>query len=73
MREPVKEFVVLAARYFPAREPIFEFGALQVPGQEGFADLRPLFPEMEYVGCDLRAGPGVEPGRVGRADQRDPG
>jgi len=60
VRALVKEFVRLVAETLPVPEPIYEFGALQVPGQEGFADLRPLFPGREYVGCDLRPGPGVD-------------
>ncbi len=60
MRVLVKEFVQLVTETLPVPEPIYEFGALQVPGQEGFADLRPLFPGRQYVGCDLRAGPGVD-------------
>lgn len=40
--------------------PIHEFGSLQVPGQEGFANLRPLFPGFEYAGSDMREGPGVD-------------
>jgi SAM-dependent methyltransferase len=43
---------------FPA--PIFEFGAYQVDGQEGFADLRSVFPGRKYIGCDMRPGPGVD-------------
>ncbi|MQY58055.1 MAG: hypothetical protein GH144_00405 [Clostridia bacterium] len=50
----VKQFVEIVAETMPITEPIFEFGSLQVPGQEGFADLRPLFPNKEYVGCDIR-------------------
>ena len=60
MRQIIKEYVALAARHLPLPEPIYEFGALQVEGQEGFADLRPLFPGRAYVGCDMRAGPGVD-------------
>jgi SAM-dependent methyltransferase len=60
VRVLVKEFVRLVAETLPVPEPIYEFGALQVPGQEGFADLRPLFPGRPYVGCDLRPGPGVD-------------
>jgi GT2 family glycosyltransferase/SAM-dependent methyltransferase len=41
-------------------EPVVEFGALQVEGQEGFADLRKFFPGKEYVGCDLVKGKGVD-------------
>jgi len=44
----------------PIQEPIYEFGSRQVPGQEGFADLRPYFPGMEYIGCDIVDGPGVD-------------
>jgi hypothetical protein len=40
-------------------EPIVEFGSLQVEeGQPN--DLRPLFPGRQFIGTDLRAGPGVE-------------
>lgn len=60
MRVFIKDFAQLAASQLTFPEPIFEFGALQVPGQEGFADLRPLFRGKEYVGCDMREGPGVD-------------
>jgi SAM-dependent methyltransferase len=40
--------------------PILEIGAHQVPGQEEIADLRPLFPGVDYIGLDLRPGPGVD-------------
>ena len=56
----VKQFVKIVAETMPITEPIFEFGSLQVSGQEGFADIRPLFPNKEYVGCDMRKGPGVD-------------
>jgi len=60
MRQAIKDFVALAAATLPIREPIYEFGALQVPGQEGFSNLRPLFPGRHYVGADMREGPGVD-------------
>ena len=60
MRKPIKQFVKICAETLPISEPIYEFGALQVSGQEGFADLRPLFPGKEYVGADMRKGPGVD-------------
>ncbi len=60
MRESVKELVGIVAEALPVGEPIVEFGALQVPGQEGFADLRPLFPGKQYIGADMREGPGVD-------------
>ena len=60
MRKQIREFVRIVAETLPVHEPIYEFGALQVPGQEDLADLRPLFPGMQYVGCDIREGPGVD-------------
>jgi hypothetical protein len=60
MRHNIKDFVSLAADTLPIKEPIYEFGSLQVPGQEEFADLRPLFPNTEYIGCDMRQGLGVD-------------
>jgi len=60
MRKQVYEFVQIVAETLPLPEPICEFGALQVPGQEGFADLRPLFPGRKYLGTDMRQGTGVD-------------
>lgn len=60
MRKSILDLVRLASQTLPVVEPIYEFGSLQVPGQEGFADLRRFFPGREYVGCDMRPGPGVD-------------
>jgi len=60
MRDNVRAFVRLAAESFALRGPIYEFGSYQVDGQQASADLRPLFPGQDYVGCDLRFGPGVD-------------
>ncbi len=60
MRESIKQFVRTCAEVLPISEPIYEFGSLQVSGQEGFADLRPLFPGKRYVGADMRNGSGVD-------------
>ena len=38
---------------------MYEFGPLQVSGQEALADLRPLFPGKIYVGADMRQGMGL--------------
>ena len=53
MREAIKRFVEMFSKSFPIKEPIYEFGSLQVPGQEGFADLRPLFKGKKFVGTAL--------------------
>ena len=60
MRQAIKEFISIVANTLPIKEPIYEFGALQVAGQEEFADLRPLFPTKKYIGADMREGPGVD-------------
>ncbi len=60
MRHSIKQFVEIATQTLPIAEPVYEFGSYQVPGQEGFADLRPLFPDKAYVGSDMREGPGVD-------------
>lgn len=60
MRESIRQFVRICAETLPISEPVYEFGSLQVPGQEGFANLRPLFSGKKYVGADMRQGPGVD-------------
>jgi SAM-dependent methyltransferase len=40
--------------------PIYEFGAYRVPGQEHLPHVRDYFPGKQFVGCDLRPGPGVD-------------
>jgi SAM-dependent methyltransferase len=60
MRDDAKAFLALCVRTFDPPGPVLELGALQVPGQEGYADLRPLFPGRAYTGCDVVAGPGVD-------------
>jgi SAM-dependent methyltransferase len=60
MRESIKEFVEICGTSLLIGEPIYEFGSLQVPGQEGFADLRSIFQNKKYVGADMRKGAGVD-------------
>jgi len=59
VRDNVKVFVSAFADTFDVRQPIYEFGSFQI-GPEGYADLRPFFPGMTYVGCDMTRGPGVD-------------
>src|SRR5262249_12985965 len=40
--------------------PILEIGSYQVVGQEEIAELRTLFPGKDYIGIDMRPGPGVD-------------
>jgi SAM-dependent methyltransferase len=56
----IREFVELCAATLPFAEPVHEFGAFQVEGQEAIADMRPLFAGRRYIGSDMRAGRGVD-------------
>jgi SAM-dependent methyltransferase len=60
MRDHNKAFCSLVAETLECPGPVFEFGSYQVDGQEGYANLRALFPTKSYVGCDMRPGPGVD-------------
>src|SRR5262249_14474318 len=48
------------AESFVLPEPMVEIGSYQVTGQEDYADLRGLFAKREYLGIDMRPGPGVD-------------
>jgi len=60
MRKCVRDFVRIFAEAVPAAEPIYEFGSFQASNSGASVDLRPIFPGKEYVGCDMREGPGVD-------------
>jgi len=55
-----RRLLEILAREVPFPGPVVELGSFRVEGQESLADLRPLFPAREYVGCDLRPGSGVD-------------
>jgi SAM-dependent methyltransferase len=60
MAQPlIRAFVADLDRVIGFPEPIVEFGSMQVePDQD--ADLRPLFGDREFIGTDMRPGPGVD-------------
>jgi len=60
MRTNVRRFIQLVESVFDLPEPIYEFGSLQIDGQEDIADLRKIFPGKKYVGCDIIPGKGVD-------------
>jgi len=60
MQHHIKIFVESCAARLDCREPILEFGSLQVADQVGFSDLRGFFAGKRYVGCDMRPGIGVD-------------
>lgn len=60
MRKSLWKYVNIVLDTLPLAEPIYEFGSYQVEDSGQDADLRPLFAGKAYVGCDMRAGPGVD-------------
>ncbi|MFH1076925.1 MAG: methyltransferase domain-containing protein [Pseudomonadota bacterium] len=60
MQDSVKLFVRICSEIMEFKGQVYEFGALQVPEQEGYSDLRPYFIGAHYTGCDMRPGPGVD-------------
>jgi SAM-dependent methyltransferase len=60
MYDQVLHFIQEQAEAREVPGPILEFGSLQVPGQEGYSDLRRFFPGKEYIGSDMRPGLGVD-------------
>lgn len=58
-QQVIHDFVREVAATLPIAEPVVEFGSLQVEPDQPH-DLRPLFAGHEYVGTDMRAGPGVD-------------
>ncbi len=60
MRELIKEFLKIVSETASIKEPIVEFGSLQVQGQEGYADLRSFFRGKKYIGADIQKGRGVD-------------
>lgn len=60
MRRMIRECFEICIRHLDLPDPIHEFGAFQVPGQEAIAELRPLFPGRAYLGSDMRSGRGVD-------------
>ena len=60
MRDHVRAFCAAAVEAFECRGPVVEFGSRTAEGAGPTANLRPLFPQREYIGCDMRAGAGVD-------------
>ncbi len=60
MRQIVLDFCRDVAEKMPIEEPVVELGSRPADGQEDLADLRPLFPGKQFIGCDMQPGPGVD-------------
>lgn len=60
MRNHIRNFTEIVSVEFHTLEPIVEIGSFRVSGQEKRANLRPVFPKKQFIGCDIRNGPGVD-------------
>ncbi|MDY6863624.1 MAG: methyltransferase domain-containing protein [Thermodesulfobacteriota bacterium] len=60
MQYSIRFLVEEINKAFNLIEPIYEIGSFLVEGQEDLADLRPLFADKTYIGCDIREGKGVD-------------
>lgn len=60
MRKNVRALVAISESTLDLPEPVVEFGSYQVAGQEAAIDLRPVFARKQFIGCDMREGPGVD-------------
>jgi hypothetical protein len=59
MRKNTRALAEIAALGMDLPQPIVEFGSYQVTGAP-IEDLRPIFAGKQYIGCDVRPGPGVD-------------
>ncbi|HXU45689.1 MAG TPA: methyltransferase domain-containing protein [Thermoanaerobaculia bacterium] len=60
MRVTLLKLLAELARSVDLPEPIYEFGAFRVEGQKHLPHVRDYFPGKRFVGCDMRAGDGVD-------------
>lgn len=60
MRPVNRDFVVFLESVMKLPAPIYEFGAFQVLDSGEAPDMRDVFPDRVFVGCDMRPGPGVD-------------
>ncbi len=60
MTKRVLKFLRDQVARFELEGPVVEFGSYRVPGQEELADIREYFAGLEFIGCDLRPGTGVD-------------
>jgi len=59
MNRAIRTSVRLFSETFAPRGPVIEIGSYCYEGSE-LSNMRPFFPGLEYIGCDIRPGPGVD-------------
>lgn len=60
MTQNIRKFIEVVAKNIALKGPFLEIGSYIVKGQEKLANLREFFPNVKYIGCDIRKGPGVD-------------
>jgi SAM-dependent methyltransferase len=60
MNRATNTAVRLMAECFKPRGPVAEIGSYYEPASEAISNLRPYFPGEQFIGCDIRPGPGVD-------------
>lgn len=62
MQKPNRHFVRICVETLPWKNPVYEFGSLEVHETVEVDYVKDLFPQdgLNYVGCDMRPGPGVD-------------
>lgn len=60
MRRSIFKLVSILSSKMDLPAPVYEFGSLKVAGQELRYSVRDALGGKEYVGCDIREGPGVD-------------
>jgi SAM-dependent methyltransferase len=58
--EVINAAVTAFSNTFSPTSPILDIGSCYEAGYHRWCDRRALFPDLEYVGCDIRSGPGVD-------------
>ena len=60
MTKPLRATVEVIVNFLPKSGKVLEIGSRQEKNQKNVANLRRLFPQGEYLGVDMRSGPGVD-------------
>lgn len=67
MTKPLRKTIEIIAKVLPKAKNILEIGSRQEKNQQNLANLRGLFSKANYLGVDMRKGPGVD--RVTNAEK----
>jgi SAM-dependent methyltransferase len=60
MTKELRRAIEIMVAQMKAPKRVLEVGSRAAVNQEDLCDLRPLFPESEYIGTDMQPGPGVD-------------